>query len=235
MRDTESPTHESDGSTATSHVSAKTNGMTRTGNTPQTTLPVIVGDGIQVESDGGVIQANGNVRLVSLWGAAKTARYLTAQLATGKRLDVQTEPLGPWTPLWGQKEGSYKRLRRGVSARLSHTLLIERECDATRLDGRDRTFTFTLRRDRPDQTAETIYTAFLIALLDEPLALAWAAWLWRRARAKGEARPLVVWAPVLREAWECDVPSTLRADISAARAGDSPYGNLPMLDIETAA
>ncbi len=90
----------------------------------------------------------------------------------------------------------------------------------------ERTFVVTLRRDRPDQTAETVYTAFLIALLDEPVDPAWAEWLWRRARAKGEARPLTVWGPVLREAWECDVPTTLRADISAARVGDSPYGEL---------
>lgn len=193
----------------------------------QAALPIVAGDGIQVESDGGVMHSNGSVGLVSLWGAAKTARYLTAQLATGKRLEVQTEPLGPWMPLWGIKDGGYRRLRRGVSSRLSHTLLIGHECDATRLNDSDRTFSFTLRRDQLDQTAEIVYTAFLITLLSEPLDPAWAEWLWRRARAKGEARPLVVWAPVLREAWECDVPTTLRADISAALAGTSPYGALP--------
>ncbi len=194
-------------------------------------LPVVAGDGLQIESDGGATRADGTLRLLSLWGAASTARYLSAQLATGKRLDVQAAPpLGPWEPLWGSKDGGYKRLRRGVSARLSHTLVLGRECDATRLDVGERTFVVTLRRDRPDQTAETVYTAFLIALLDEPVDPAWAAWLWRRARAKGEARPLTVWGPVLREAWECDVPATLRADISAARAGDSPYGELSIPD-----
>jgi len=192
-------------------------------------LPVVAGDGLQSESDGGATRADGALRLLSLWGAASTARYLSAQLTTGKRLDVQTTPpLGPWEPLWGSKEGGYKRLRRGVSACLSHTLVLGRECDATRLDAGERTFVVTLRRDRPDQTAETVYTAFLIALLDEPVDPAWAGWLWRRARAKGEARPLTVWGPVLREAWECDVPTTLRADISAARAGNSPYGELPL-------
>jgi len=194
-------------------------------------LPVVAGDGLQIESDGGATRADGALRLLSLWGAASTARYLSAQLTTGKRLDVQTvPPIGPWEPLWGSKEGGYKRLRRGVSARLSHTLVLGRECDATRLDAGERSFVVTLRRDRLDQTAETVYTAFLIALLDEPVDPAWAGWLWRRARAKGEARPLTVWGPVLREAWECDVPATLRADISAARAGDSPYGELPVLD-----
>ena len=194
-------------------------------------LPVVAGDGLQVESDGGAMRADGSLRLLSLWGAASTARYLSAQLATGKCLDVQaTPPLGPWEPLWGSKEGGYKRLRRGVSARLSHTLVLGRECDATRLDVGERTFVVTLRRDRPDQTAETVYTAFLIALLDEPVDPTWAEWLWRRARAKGEARPLTVWGPVLREAWECDVPATLRADISAVRTGESPYGSLPVLD-----
>ncbi len=190
-------------------------------------LPVVAGDGLQIESDGGATRADGALRLLSLWGAASTARYLSAQLATGKRLDIQaTPPLGSWEPLWGSKDGGYKRLRRGVSARLSHTLVLGRECDATRLDAGERTFVVTLRRDRPDQTAETVYTAFLIALLDEPVDPAWAGWLWRRARAKGEARPLTVWGPVLREAWECDVPTTLRADISAARVGNSPYGEL---------
>ncbi len=191
-------------------------------------LPVIAGDGLQIESDGGAMRADGALRLLSLWGAASTARYLSAQLATGKRLDVQTvPPLGPWEPLWGNKEGGYKRLRRGVSARLSHTLLLGRECDATRLDAGERAFVVTLRRDRPDQAVEEVYTAFLIALLDEPVDPTWAGWLWRRARAKGEARPLMVWGPVLREAWECDVSTTLRVDISAARMGDSPYGALP--------
>ncbi len=191
-------------------------------------LPVVAGDGLQSESDGGAMRADGALCLLSLWGAASTARYLAAQLATGKRLDVQTlPPLGSWEPLWGSKEGGYKRLRRGVSTRLSHTLVLGRECDATRLNAGERTFVVTLRRDRPDQTAETVYAAFLITLLDEPVDPAWAEWLWRRARAKGEARPLTVWGPVLREAWECDVPATLRADISAARAGDSPYGELP--------
>jgi len=199
-------------------------------------LPVVAGDGLQSESDGGAMGADGALRLLSLWGAASTARYLSAQLVTGKRLDVQaTPPLGPWTPLWGNKEGGYKRLRRGVSARLSHTLVLGRACDATRLGVGERTFVVTLRRDRPDQAAEEIYTAFLIALLDEPVDPTWAEWLWRRARAKGEARPLVVWGPVLREAWECDVPLTLRADISAARAGDSPYGPLPFPDSALAA
>ncbi len=194
-------------------------------------LPVVAGDGLQVESDGGAMRADGALRLLSLWGAASTARYLSAQLSTGKRLDIQaTPPLGPWEPLWGAKDGGYKRLRRGVSARLSHTLVLGRECDATRLGAGERTFVVTLRRDRPDQTAEIVYTAFLIALLDEPVDPAWAEWLWRRARAKGEARPLTVWGPVLREAWECDVPTTLRADISVARAGDSPYGPLPVPD-----
>jgi len=192
-------------------------------------LPVVAGDGLQIESDGGATRVDGALRLLSLWGAASTARYLAAQLTTGKHLDVQTTPpLGPWEPLWGSKDGGYKRLRRGVSARLSHTLVLGRECDATRLDAGERTFVVTLRRDRPDQTAEEVYTAFLIALLDEPVDPVWAEWLWRRARAKGEARPLTVWGPVLREAWECDVPATLRADISAARAGDSPYGELPI-------
>jgi len=192
-------------------------------------LPVVAGDGLQSESDGGAMRADGTLRLLSLWGAASTARYLSAQLTTGKRLDVQaTPPLGPWAPVWGRTEGGYKRLRRGVSARLSHTLVLGRECDATRLGVGERTFVVTLRRDRPDQAAEEVYTAFLIALLDEPVDPAWAGWLWRRARAKGEARPLIVWGPVLREAWECDVPTTLRADISAARAGDSPYGDLPI-------
>jgi len=194
-------------------------------------LPVVAVDGLQVESDGGAMRADGALRLLSLWGAASTARYLSAQLSTGKRLDVQaTPPLGSWEPLWGSKEGGYKRLRRGVSARLSHTLVLGRECDATRLGTGERSFVVTLRRDRPDQTAEEVYTAFLIALLDEPVDPAWAGWLWRRARAKGEARPLTVWGPVLREAWECDVPTTLRADISVARAGDSPYGPLPVPD-----
>ena len=199
-------------------------------------LPVVAGDGLQSESDGGAMRADGTLRLLSLWGAASTARYLAAQLVTGKRLDVQaTPPLGPWEPVWGSTEGGYKRLRRGVSARLSHTLVLGRACDATRLGVGERTFVVTLRRDRPDQTAEGIYTAFLIALLDEPVDPAWAGWLWRRARAKGEARPLVVWGPVLREAWECDVPVTLRTDISAARAGDSPYGPLPFPDSALAA
>ncbi len=40
---------------------------------------------------------------------------------------------------------------------------------------------------------------------------------------------------MLREAWECDVPTELRADISAARAGDSPYGGLPLPEAEIAA
>ncbi len=192
-------------------------------------LPVVAGDGLQSESDGGAMRADGALWLLSLWGAASTARYLSAQLTTGKRLDVQTTPpLGPWEPMWGSTEGGYKRLRRGVSTRLSHTLVLGRACDATRLGAGERTFVVTLRRDRSDQTAEEVYTAFLIALLDEPVDPAWAGWLWRRARAKGEARPLMVWGPVLREAWECDVPMTLRADISAARAGDSPYGDLPI-------
>ncbi len=199
-------------------------------------LPVVAGDGLQSESDGGAMRADGALCLLSLWGAASTARYLSAQLSTGKRLDVQAiPPLGPWEPLWGGKEGGYKRLRRGVSAHLSHTLIIGRECDATRLGANERAFVVTLRRDRPDQVAEEIYTAFLTALLDEPVDPAWAGWLWRRARAKGEARPLAVWGPVLREAWECDVPATLRADISAARAGDSPYGALPLPEAEIAA
>jgi len=199
-------------------------------------LPVIAGDGLQSESDGGAMRADGTLQLLSLWGAASTARYLSAQLTTGKRLDVQTlPPLGSWEPLWGSKEGGYKRLRRGVSARLSHTLVLGRECDATRLGAGERTFVVTLRRDRPDQAAEEVYTAFLIALLDEPVDPAWAGWLWRRARAKGEARPLTVWGPVLREAWECDAPATLRVDISAARAGDSPYGALPIPDLEAGA
>ncbi len=198
---------------------------------PRRMLPVVAGDGLQSESDGGAMRADGALRLLSLWGAASTARYLAAQLSTGKRLDIQTlPPLGSWEPLWGSKEGGYKRLRRGVSARLSHTLVLGRECDATRLGMGERTFVVTLRRDRPDQAAEEVYTAFLIALLDEPVDPSWAGWLWRRARAKGEARPLAVWGPVLREAWECDVPATLRADISAARAGDSPYGELPVPD-----
>lgn len=146
-------------------------------------LPVVAGDGLQIESDGGATRADGTLRLLSLWGAASTARYLSAQLSTGKRLDVQAAPpLGPWEPLWGSKDGGYKRLRRGVSARLSHTLVLGREYDATRLDVGERTFVVTLRRDRLDQTAETVYTAFLIALLDEPVDPAWAAWLWRRAR-----------------------------------------------------
>jgi len=199
-------------------------------------LPVVAGDGLQIESDGGATRADGTLRLLSLWGAASTARYLSAQLSTGKRLDVQaTPPLGSWEPLWGSKEGGYKRLRRSVSARLSHTLVLGRECDATRLGTGERSFVVTLRRDRPDQTAETVYTAFLIALLDEPVDPAWAGWLWRRARAKGEARPLTVWGPVLREAWECDVPATLRADISAVRTGDSPYGELPVPVVARAA
>ena len=199
-------------------------------------LPVVAGDGLQSESDGGAMRTDGALRLLSLWGAASTARYLSAQVTTGKRLDVQTTPpLGPWVPMWGSTEGGYKRLRRGVSARLSHTLVLGRACDATRLGVGERTFVVTLRRDRPDQAAEEIYTAFLIALLDEPVDPTWAEWLWRRARAKGEARPLVVWGPVLREAWECDVPLTLRADISAARAGDSPYGPLPFPDSALAA
>lgn len=214
------------------HKGRKTDGRGRAANRPA--LPVVAGDGIQIESDGGVRCMDGTLRLLSVWGAAKTARYLAAQLATGKRLDVQTEPLGPWGALWGGKDASYKRLRRSVSARLSHTLVIGRACDATRLDGEERTFVVTLRRDRPEQ-AETIYTAFLIALLDEPLDPSWAGWLWRRARAKGEARPLVVWGPVLREAWECDLPATLRTDISAARAGDSSYGELPVPRAERAA
>lgn len=199
-------------------------------------LPVVVGDGLQIESDGGAMRADGALHLLSLWGPASPARYLAAQLATGKRLDVQlAPPVSPFTPLWGSKDAAYKKLRRGVSQRLSHTLVIGRACDATRLDGRERSFLVTLRRDRPDQTAEQVYTAFLIALFDEPVAPQWAAWLWRRARAKGEARLLVVWGPVLREAWECDVPTTLRADISAARAGDSPYGDLPALAAAEAA
>jgi len=203
---------------------------------PSRMLPVVAGDGLQSESDGGAMRADGALRLLSLWGAASTARYLAAQLSTGKRLDVQTlPPLGSWEPLWGNKEGSYKRLRRGVSARLSHTLVLGRECDATRLGAGERTFVVTLRRDRPDQVAEEVYTAFLIVLLDEPVDPEWAGWLWRRARAKGEARPLAVWGPVLREAWECDVPTTLRADISAARAGDSLYGALPLPEAEIAA
>ncbi len=195
-------------------------------------LPVVIGDGIDSESDGGALQANGIVRLLSLWGPATPARYLSAQLATGKRLQIQMEPLGTFTPLWGAQDGAYKRLRCGVSTRLSHTLLIDRHCDATGLDPSDRTFTFTVRRDRPNQTAETVYAAFLIALLDEPIDPSWADWLWRRAQAKGEARPLSVWGTVLREAWECDVPRTLRADISAARAGESSYGPLPFPDPE---
>src|SRR5579875_1333856 len=191
-------------------------------------LPVVVGDGLQIESDGGAMRADGTLHLLSLWGPASPARYVAAQLATGKRLDIQmAPPVSPFTPLWGSKDGAYKKLRRGVSQRLSHTLVIGRACDATRLGAGERHFLVTLRRDRPDQTAEEVYTAFLIALLDEPVAPEWAGWLWRRARAKGEARPLVVWGPALREAWECDVPTTLRADISAARAGDSPYGDLP--------
>ena len=198
---------------------------------PSRMLPVVAGDGLQSESDGGAMQADGALRLLSLWGVASTARYLSAQLSTGKRLDVQsTPPLGPWTALLGSKEGGYKRLRCGVSARLSHTLVLGRACDATRLGAGERGFVVTLRRDRPHQVAEEVYTAFLIALLDEPVAPAWAGWLWRRARAKGEARPLAVGGPVLREAWECDVPTGLRADISAARAGDSPYGELPVPD-----
>ncbi len=193
-------------------------------------LPVVVGDGLQIESDGGAMRADGALHLLSLWGPASPARYLAAQLATGKRLDIQmTPPVSPFTPLWGSTDAGYKKLRRGVSPRLSHTLVLARACDATRLDGRERRFLVTLRRDRPDQTAEDVYTAFLIALLDEPVAPAWAPWLWRRARAKGEARPLVVWGPALREAWECDVPTTLRADLSAARGGDSSYGELPDL------
>lgn len=190
-------------------------------------LPVVIGDGIDSESDGGALQANGVVRLLSLWGPATPARYLSAQLTTGKRLQIQMEPFGAFTPLWGAQNSAYKRLRRGVSTRLSHTLVIDHQCDATRLDPSDGAFTFTVRRDRPDQTAETVYAAFLIALLDEPIDPSWADWLWRRAQAKGEARPLSVWGTALREAWECDVPRTLRADISAARAGDSSYGPLP--------
>lgn len=199
-------------------------------------LPVVVGDGLQIESDGGAMRADGTLHLLSLWGPASPARYLAAQLATGKRLDIQlAPPVSPFTPLWGSTDRAYKKLRRGVSARLSHTLVIARACDATRLDAGERSFLVTLRRDRLDQTAETVYTAFLIALLDEPVTPAWAEWLWRRARAKGEARPLVAWGPALREAWECDVPTTLRADISAARAGDSPYGALPLPEIDAAA
>ena len=191
-------------------------------------LPVIHGDGITVESDGGAMQSNQILRLLSLWGPAKPARYLSAQIATGKRLEVQvTPPLGPFAPLWGDKDGAYKKLRRGISNRLTHTLIIGRGCDVTRLDPSDRTFIFTLRRDRPDQTAEAVYTAYLVALLDEPLDPSWAPWLWRRARARGEARPLTVWGSVIAEAWECDVPRTLRADITAARTDISPYGALP--------
>lgn len=198
-------------------------------------LPVVVGDGIQIESDGGALQATGVLGFLSLWGPATPARYLSAQLVTGKRLEVQMEPLGPFTPFYAMKDGAYKRLRRGVSARLSHTLVIERRYDATRLGASDRTFAFTLRRDRPEQTADTIYTAFLIAMLDEPIDPTWAGWLWRRAQARGEARPLTVWGTIIRETWECDIPTTLRGDISAARAGTSPYGDLPVLSGEAAA
>ncbi len=227
------------GDSPASRAAVKTaNAATKGRATPKgkAMLPVVVGDGLQIESDGGAMRADGTLHLLSLWGPASPARYLAAQLAIGKRLDIQlAPPVSPFTPLWGSTDRAYKKLRRGVTARLSHTLVIARACDATRLDAGERTFLVTLRRDRPDQAAEEVYTAFLIALLDEPVAPAWAGWLWRRARAKGEARPLVVWGPALREAWECDVPATLRADISAARAGDSPYGPLTVPDDAQAA
>lgn len=79
---------------------------------------------------------------------------------------------------------------------------------------------------RRDEEAPTLHHRFLDRRVALPLAPAWAAWLWARALATGEARPLECHAAsgVIGAAYRCepDVAALERALALAVRAGELP-------------
>jgi hypothetical protein len=79
---------------------------------------------------------------------------------------------------------------------------------------------------RRDAEARTLHHRFLDRRVALPLAPAWADWLWTRALATGEARPLECHSAsgVVGAAYRCepDVAALERALSLAVRAGELP-------------
>jgi hypothetical protein len=191
-------------------------------------LPIIKANGFTVVSDAGAAGPDGALHLLSLLGRKPAVEAVSAACLTGRGAVVYPSPQQAGFDAHAPRGWEFRQIARRLPSGDAHLLLLPARADVTRLP--EGAFTVIAPLDGMENAVAParLHYLFLSQSTPTPLDPGWEEWLWTRAHARAEARPLRCWG-ALSTAWACHPDQeALRADLIDALRGATTYGCLPL-------